>query len=185
MMVVPQRNQEIRTKSRRDPAGGFTLVEILVALCVVLLALVPLLRFHVVSIRVADTSRRLARATLVADGQLAEILAQEVPEVGQRRGQVEDDDTGTVFRWTSVVTDTPPAGLQDVGLKSLHEVNVSVAWEDSGRDAVVSVHTLVHIGTPGSEEISVRSQETPEAGVAPLAGSPLGRVEQEGRNDGR
>jgi hypothetical protein len=132
---------------------GFTFLEILVALCIVLIALVPLIHLHVVSIRVIDSGSHMARATLLANDRLADILARDVPELGESSGRVKDETRDTVYRWTSVVTDAPLPALESARLMGLRQVHVDVAWQDGERDAVVSLDTLVHIATGGEREI--------------------------------
>jgi type II secretion system protein I len=133
-----------RTSARRGPSG-FTFLEILIALCVVLIALVPLLRLHVVSIRMIDSGSHLARAALVANDRLAEILARETPDLGKASGRVEDANDGTVYRWTAEVTEAHPPEMEAVPLPGLRQVRVEVAWQDGGQDSVVALDTYVHV----------------------------------------
>jgi type II secretion system protein I len=134
-------------------SAGFTLLEILVALCVVLLALVPLIHLHVVSIRTLDSSSHRAAATLLANDRLAEVLVQETSDLGQSSGRVEDANDGTVYRWTAVVTEARPAEVESVPLLGLRQVCVEVAWEDSGHEAVVSLDTYVYTPVAGERKI--------------------------------
>jgi Tfp pilus assembly protein PilW len=132
---------------------GFTFMEILVALCIVLIALVPLIHLHVTRIHMIDFGSHMARATLVANDRLAEILARDVPELGKSTGRVEEETGGTVYRWTSVVTDAPVPALESVRLMGIRQVHVDVAWQDGERNAVVSLDTLVHVALRGQREI--------------------------------
>jgi Tfp pilus assembly protein PilV len=130
--------------ARRGPSG-FTFLEILIALCVVLLALVPLMRLHVVSIRMIDSGSHIAKAALLANDRLAEILARETPDLGQSNGRVEDANDGTVYRWTAEVTETRPPETESAPLSGLRQVRVEVAWQDGGHDVVVALDTYVHV----------------------------------------
>ncbi|MBN1507510.1 MAG: type II secretion system protein [Sedimentisphaerales bacterium] len=132
---------------------GFTFMEILVALCIVLIALVPLIHLHVISIRMTDSSSRIAAATLVANDRLAEILAMGTAALGKSSGRVEDQAGRVLYRWTSVVTDAAVPELESARLMGLRQVHVDVTWRDGERDAVVSLDTLIHTPVRGEREI--------------------------------
>ena len=140
------------TSGEHEPSG-FTLMEILVALCIVLIALVPLIHLHVTSIRMIDSGSHMARATLVAGDRLAEILARDVPELGKSSGRVKDETRGTVYHWSSVVTDAPVPALESARLMGIRQVHVDVTWQDGEREAIVSLDTLVHVAARGEREI--------------------------------
>ncbi len=139
--------------SRTHEPPGFTLMEVLVALCIVLIALVPLIHLHVASIRMIDSGSHMARATLVAGDRLAEILARDVPELGKSSGHVKDETRDVVYRWTSVVTDAPVPALESARLMGLRQVHVDVAWQDGEREAAVSFDTLVCLPSRSAREI--------------------------------
>jgi hypothetical protein len=133
--------------------AGFTFMEILVALCIVLIALVPLIHLHVVSIHMIDAGSHMAKATLVANDRLAEILARDVPELGKSSGQIEDATSTTVYRWTVVITDAAVPELESTRLMGIRQVHVDVAWQDGERDVVVSLDTLVHVAPQSKRQI--------------------------------
>jgi type II secretion system protein I len=124
---------------------GFTLVEILVALCIILIALVPLIRLHILSIRHTDASMLMARAALLANAKLAEIVAQDDPEIGEENGRFDDAHRGVVFYWASIVTETQSSELAAADVSDIRHVRLDVSWRENGGDAVVSLDTLVHI----------------------------------------
>ena len=66
---------------RRLTTAGFTLLEIMVALAIVAIALVPLLRLHLLSLDATIRSQDLTTAILLAQGQLAAMGA--FPEEGE------------------------------------------------------------------------------------------------------
>jgi len=120
-------------------------VEVLVALCVVLLALVPLIRLHVVSISTLDSTRQMTQAVLLANAKLAETIATDVPEVGNAKGIIEDPESGTVLYWRSVISDTDRPELKVAGLEGIREVRVELSWKDGHREGTVSLCTFVHV----------------------------------------
>jgi len=132
---------------------GFTFLEILIALCIVLLALVPLIHLHVASIRMIDASAHMAKATLLANDRLATTLTQERPDLGKSGGRVEDANDGMVYRWTVVVTDTHPPETESLPLVGLRQVRVEVAWQDGGRDRVVALDTCIRVAVTKEREI--------------------------------
>ena len=145
---------------RRLWASGFTLMEILVALCVVLLAIVPLIRLHCLSMAQLDSGRQMARATLLANARLAEIIAGDVPELGTSKGSVEDPESGAVLLWTSAVSEARLPELEAAGLRGIREVRVGVTWADGRREATVEVCTLVHVAGYQDIEGSDHSADT-------------------------
>jgi hypothetical protein len=153
--------------------SGFTFMEVLVTLCIVLISLVPLIHLHVVSVHMADSSSHMARATLLANSQLAEILARDVPELGKSSGRVEEETGGVVYRWTSVVTDAAVPALESTRLMGIRQVHVEVTWQDGERDAVVSLDTLIHIAARGKREVLDGSNEKKSDNKTVLPGTRL------------
>ena len=151
--------------------SGFTFMEILVALCIVLIALVPLIHLHVVSIRMIDSGSHMAKATLLANDRLAEILARDIPELGKSSGRMEEEAGGAVYRWTSVVTDAAVPALESTRLMGLRQVHVEVTWQDGQRDAAVSLDSLVHIAARGKREILDDSKDDKSNKPTALPGS--------------
>lgn len=151
--------------------SGFTFLEILVALCIVLIALVPLIHLHVGSIRMIDSGSHIAKATLLANDRLAEILARNVPELGKSSGRMEDETGGTVYRWTSVVTDAAVPALESTRLMGMRQVHVEVTWQDGERDAIVSLDTLVHVAARSKREILDSSNDDKSDNKTVLPGS--------------
>jgi hypothetical protein len=161
------------TAWRLRGSAGFTFLEILVALCIVLLALVPLLHLHMASIRMLDAGVHEAKAALLANDKMGEILAQETPEAGQSGGRVADANDGTVYRWTAVVAQARPAEVDALPLLGLRQVRVDVAWENCGREALVSLGTYVYVPVVGERKIlenaSSEKSNRPTVGPSPAA----------------
>jgi type II secretion system protein I len=82
--------------------AGFTLLEVVVALAIVAIALVPLLRLHLLSLDATVRAQDLTTAVLLAQGRMAAIGA--FPETGEEDGTFEDPEL-TRFRWHTVVTE--------------------------------------------------------------------------------
>jgi general secretion pathway protein I len=86
--------------------GGFTLIEVLVALAILAVALAAAVRSASVA---ADGTLELKErllATWVAQNRIAEYAARPVwPEIGTRAGNAEQG--GVAFAWRETVTATP------------------------------------------------------------------------------
>ena len=123
---------------------GFTFLEVLIALCILLIALVPLIQLHVTSIRLIDSSSRAARATLLANAKLAEITATETPELGRANGRIEES-RGLTFHWRSTVEKADPPELATAALLGIRHIHVEMSWREGSQDATVSADTFVRI----------------------------------------
>ena len=141
---------------------GFTLIEILVALCVVLIALVPLLRMHVLSIRQIDAGMLMARATLLANAKMAELVAQKRPALGKAEGRFDEAHQGVAFYWKSVVTEARPSELGGATWSDMRHLHLDVFWQRGDRDAAVSLDTLVHV-VP-DRKIEIAEEQDDESG---------------------
>lgn len=116
----------------RQHAGGFSLLELLIAVAVLAMALGVMYRALGGAVRtVGDTSGYL-RATALAES-LLQSRATVPPSGWQESG------TWDVYRWTvhSAVYEAP--GPQT---PVLHRVRVDVSWADATRPRVVSLVTL-------------------------------------------
>jgi len=103
--------------------GGFTLLEIMIALAIVSIAMVSLLSLANRSIGVHDRLQRITAATLLAQRKMAET------ELSARHGtlqgaeeQGEFEDPYAAYRWQIAYADTP--------LPSVQMVTVKVLWGD-------------------------------------------------------
>jgi type II secretion system protein I len=144
-MSMP-RSHGIRSAARLPKPSGFTLLEVLIALCIILIALTPLIQLHVTSIRLIDSGSHRARAASLANAKLAEIVAEESPELGTANGRIEED-RGLTFFWKSTAMAADPPELAAAALLGMRHVHVDVTWQDGRQDAMVSVDTFVHIPT--------------------------------------
>lgn len=114
---------------------AFSLIEVLVALAIVSIALLALLRLHVVNIRVSERTERMSLALLLAKQKMAEIRAEELPELGNRNGSVADDGSAMVYDWETFVTEAPLDELTERQVV-VRNVRVRVSWPDGGRKHV-------------------------------------------------
>ena len=122
---------------------AFTLVEALLALCIMVIGLVPLLHLLFVSILMADSAGRLSQATLIANAKLAEVVGKGYLEKGTDSGSIENEGDDTIFNWRTTVTDTPIRQLEDIGLSGVRSVKVAVTWSEGRAQKQISLSTYV------------------------------------------
>lgn len=162
-MIVSQLYKIKRSVSVARPSG-FTFLEVLIALCIVLIALVPLIQLHVTSIRLIDSSSRRARARLLADAKMAEIMAMVAPDRVRLNGRVEEG-RGLVFHWRATVTDAELPNRVAAVVPGVRHVRVDVTWQEGRQDATVSANTFIHIPVR-REQKETDSQHDLERGKA-------------------
>ncbi len=118
---------------------GYTLIEVLVAMTILVMSLTVLFRIFSTGLRNVDISADYARAVIVAETQLAAAGL----DVELRRGQTE----GTVnerFYWLRTVETyvlTGKSGDQEMPV-SAFLVTVAVEWEHRGRTRQVSLNSI-------------------------------------------
>jgi general secretion pathway protein I len=133
---------------RRPPAGGFTLLEVVVALAIAGLALVGLFRAGSGGMFAVDTAARAEEAVQRAQSHLAAI-GQDASLV---QGETSGDDGGG-YRWTLRVQplsqrQSPgPDGVSSV-TTTLFNVEVAISWPGHAGDRAVVLRTL-RLGSAG------------------------------------
>ncbi len=142
----------MRARRRRPPAaGGFTILEVLVAFVVLAVALGALMQIFSGGLREAQVADEYARASQVAQSKLAGVTAVEKIAEGSAQG-VEDG-----FAWKLAVTpydereeNAEADRNRDYGVQfRLLKVESTVAWRASdGRDRDVRLATLLLAGKP-------------------------------------
>lgn len=114
--------------------GGFTLLEVMIALAILGIALVSVLALGNRSIEVNSRLERITQATLLAQGKMTEV---EVQSRGQDLLATEGafatpfDD----YRWQLSFEDTP--------LPSVRMVTVTVLWGDEKKNEAVDVTSFI------------------------------------------
>ena len=123
---------------RHGSAAGFTLIEVLVALLVLVLVLPPLLRIFSQGLTTAYASGDYAEAVTIAESLLAQAGAAIPLVPGQRRGT----EAGR-YDWT--LTIRPYAGDETVDARAplaLMEVVADVAWSRGLFSRSITLTTL-------------------------------------------
>jgi general secretion pathway protein I len=122
-------------------AGGFTLLEVVIALAIASLALVALFRAGGDGLVAVSTASRAEEAVQRAQSHLAALGRDEpLPE-----GQTEGDDGGG-YRWHLRVApmarwQRPGSVGAPAGETILYDVEVSVSWRGNGHDHAIMLST--------------------------------------------
>ncbi len=103
-------------RSRQAGAGGFTLIEVLVALAVIAVALLALTRTAGLQVQAFDGLRERTLAGWVAANVLAETrLAPTAPSTGRSDGHERLGDRD--WRWTREVQPTPEPTIRRIDIR--------------------------------------------------------------------
>lgn len=140
MMLAPH--------ARRLGQGGFSLLELLVAFVIMALALGMLYRATGSSARAVGVAERHQKASLVADS----ILSMR-DSVGPE-GWSEAGESGG-FSW-QVSSSLYPASSNGPNIPRLHEVAISVHWQDGTSSKRLELQTLMPERMPVSAGGAVR-----------------------------
>ena len=124
---------------------AFTLIEVLIALAITLIGLVPLLHLLTTSILMADSAWNLSQATLIGNSKLAVVIAENNLEIGIDQGSVESEEKEIVFDWQSKVIEANINELEDTGLKDLCKVTVTVTWHEGQSQKQIFLTTYVFV----------------------------------------
>jgi type II secretion system protein I len=128
-----------RTTTTRP--GAFTFIEVLVALAIASIALLGLLRLHLLSMRTADAAQAKTQAVFLAQAKLAEASAPDYPRQGTDSGVVEAD--GLKLNWTTEITDAGSRAASGLPLQGLRQVRSTVTWQNGADSKSVQMDTYV------------------------------------------
>ena len=131
---------------RKPAAAGFTLLEVMVAVAVIAIALVPLLRLHLLSLDATLHAQDLTIAVGLAQAKMAEMSAK--PKPGDRQGTF-DAAIYERFRWQTVVgekEEVPIPNLdapegEELPTFEIQRIEVTVIWVDGGREKLYSLES--------------------------------------------
>ena len=137
------------TRSRRGGAtrrtdGGFTLLEVAIALAIIGVGVVTVLELFSAGLRMESRAGIRARAVIHARGVLDATMALPEMKAGGERGRIDD-----TFRYEVKVREAPEyldPNKKDLDVQGdilMYEVEVSVLWPQSAdREGVYTIRTL-------------------------------------------
>ena len=117
----------------RRRQGGFTIIELLIALTILCIGLLGLIKLVVVALQASSFSRHHTEASVLAEDRLEQlrsrtILAGITTETVDARGV---SDTDGLFTRTSTVTSTAVSDTRGNALGTFYRIDVSVAWKET------------------------------------------------------
>ncbi|MFQ5598339.1 MAG: prepilin-type N-terminal cleavage/methylation domain-containing protein [Nitrospiria bacterium] len=113
--------------TRIQSLGGFTLLEIMVALTVLSISLVVLLGLRNKDIALSAHARRITEATLLARLKITEIKTEGFPDLGEQQGDF--GETAPKYQWRQEVRLTP--------FDAVRELILHVTWRHDTREEAV------------------------------------------------
>jgi prepilin-type N-terminal cleavage/methylation domain-containing protein len=131
---------------------GFTLIEALAAIAVMLIVIPVLLQGFMIAAAIAEKTRQMAEATALAQSTMDEQLATLEWMQGPQSGETQIGPTA--YRWDTSLN----VYESEVNVQTF---TVSVTWINRGKQSEVKLDSIVF--TPGS---TVTSQDT----TTPLGG---------------
>jgi general secretion pathway protein I len=133
-----------RPLTPRHPRGGFTLLEVAIALAILGIGVVTVLELFSAALRMEASAGVRARAVVYARALLDQTVAVPEIQAGVASGQYDDG-----YRWERRIREAPE--FTDQGERtfdvesdlSMFEIEVSVLWPESGdREGVYTIRTL-------------------------------------------
>jgi general secretion pathway protein I len=113
--------------------GGFTLLEVMVALAILGLVFISLVALRNRDVQAQEEAIEVTTATMLAQRKLSEMELSGLPEFGEASGDFGDDPPG--YRWLRQVVPTL--------FEFAREVRVVVLWGEGPRTQQVEIFTYV------------------------------------------
>ena len=125
-------------RAKRSTADGFTLVEVLVALLVVMAVIVPLFAIFRSGLQTAGSAEAATRAALWAESLIDGIGRGEKLEDGELSGKTADG-----YRWHAAVRRYAADGTNPSRVAAHpYEIALVVSWREFGRERAIGLSTL-------------------------------------------
>jgi prepilin-type N-terminal cleavage/methylation domain-containing protein len=122
---------------------GFTLIEVMLAILVILLGLVPLLGLLVKCVHVHSVSDSLTQGTLLAESQLSELLSQSDLTERRYQGRFDLEGSDVEYRWSADVSPLAEPVVASLSSIGLWHVTLTLTWAESDSDKEVRLDTVV------------------------------------------
>jgi type II secretion system protein I len=119
----------------RKPEGGFTLIEVMIAVLLTALTVIGVLGLFRVETRASSVSRRETEAAVLAQDKLEELRTEAAPTTNvtgtdNPKDQLSGSTTFWSRSWTVAVTSDA----------AVYSIDVTVTWDDNGTTRSVTVH---------------------------------------------
>ena len=145
-------------QTRRHRLRGFSLLEVMLAIMVILLGLVPLLHLMVKCMHMHHVAESLTQGTLVAESQLSELLAESTLAEGHHQGRCELEASDVEYSWSAEIEPLPEPMIESVPLTGLWHVTMTLTWVEANKDREVTLETVVQ--NPNQSRIQTMGAKT-------------------------
>ncbi len=115
--------------------GGFSLIEVILALAILILGLVGVIALFPVGLRASRQASVLSEETLLAQSHLEEIKTLGYDKIDPKEGTYKN------FKWQIAFEETAPEGIADPS--GLRKAIVTVTWNQGGQEKKDSFVTMV------------------------------------------
>jgi type II secretory pathway pseudopilin PulG len=126
---------------------GFTLVEALAAIAIMMIIIPVILQGFILADSIAKTTKQTADATVLAQSQMERILATEDWMTGSTGGDETIDPIR--YHWDALLSDYN-------GEQGVQTLKVTVTWDWHGRVKTVELATLVYAPNNGDSTNSMQ-----------------------------
>ena len=120
-------------RRRANNQGGFTLLEVMVALAIIATVLVVMLGLVQRNILTNERLQKMTRATLLAKQKMAEVENKLISSTDTLEGTFEAPNQD--YRWHIVYTPTPITGIQ--------QIDLSVIWGNEKDNELVTLISFI------------------------------------------
>jgi type II secretion system protein I len=133
------------TRQTKNTKQGFTLIEVMIALAVTLIALLPLLHLLTSSILTTNAAQNLTTATLIANEKLAELTAQTDPENSALPETIENPNSQTIFDCQKEITPIQLSDSKEQTQTNLYEASVTLSWFEGNKQKQTQISKYIFI----------------------------------------
>ncbi len=141
-------------------SSGFSLFEVMLAILVILLGLIPLLSLLVKCIHVHTVSDSVTQGMLLAESQLSELLSRSDLTERRYQGRCDLESSDIEYRWSAEISRPAEPVVASLSSVGLWHVTLALTWAESDSDKEVRLDTVVrnpnqiHIQTDASNRSS-------------------------------
>jgi len=142
--LVPRSSFPVPRSPFPVPSSGFTLLEVVVAMAILMIFLVPILGAISQGLRNVESVKKRSVALRLAEDKMAELEALPVPMAEEvKKGEFGDMYPG--YLWETEYIKTPDLQLMEAALPNLKgmEVHLRVYWEEAGAEKMIQLNSLL------------------------------------------
>lgn len=120
---------------KRPNSGGFTLLEVMIAIAIISIALISIQALNNRTILTHGHLQRMTQATLLAQYKMSEMESSSKEAFLQEASQGIFEEPFEQYKWQTSFSETP--------LASVRMVTIDVVWGDKGKNEFVSIDSFI------------------------------------------